>query len=46
MFLDSAKLSQSEAKSDYVELVSRSHEADGEWVGHGEPLDRKILLIP
>ena len=51
--LDPAKLSQRESKNDFVDLVSRGHEADdGVWVGHNEALDRtmsamgKILLDP
>ena len=51
--LDPAKLPQRESKNDYVDLVSRSHEADdGVWVGHNEALDRtmfamgKILIDP
>ena len=50
--LDPAELSQSEDKNDHVELVRRSHEADGVWVGHNEALNRtksamgKILLDP
>ena len=42
--LDPAKLSQSEDKNCFVELVSLSHEADGVWVGHNEAWD--ISLIP
>ena len=49
--LDPARLPQRESKNDYVDLVSRSHEADDSvWVGHNEALDRttsamgKILL--
>ena len=39
--LDPAKVPQRESKNDYVDLVSRSHEADdGVWVGHNEALDR------
>ena len=40
--LDPAKLSESEAKNDHVEMVSRSHEADCVWVGHKEALDRTM----
>ena len=51
--LDPAKLPRRESKNDFVDLVSRGHEADdGVWVGHNEALDRtmsamgKILLDP
>ena len=41
--LDPAKLPQRESKNDYVDLVSRSREADdGVWVGHNEALDRTM----
>ena len=41
--LDPAKIHQRESKNDYVDLVSRSHEADdGMWVGHNEALDRTM----
>ena len=41
--LDPAKLPQRESKNDFVDLVSRSHEADdGVWVGHNKALDRTM----
>ena len=48
--LDPARLLQRKSMNDYVDLVSRSHEADDVWVGHNEAQDRtmsamgKILL--
>ena len=48
--LDPARLPQRKSMNDYVDLVSRSHEADDVWVGHNEAQDRtmsamgKILL--
>ena len=48
--LDPARLLQKKSTNDYVDLVSRSHEADDMWVGHNEAQDRtmsamsKILL--
>ena len=44
--LDPAKLPQRESKNDFVDLVSRSHEADdGVWVGHNEALDRTMSVV-
>ena len=48
--LDPARLPKRKSMNDYVDLVSRSHEADDVWVRHNEAQDRtmsamgKILL--
>ena len=43
--LDPARLPQRESKNDYVDLVSRSHEADDLWVRHNEAQDRTVSAM-
>ena len=43
--LDPARLPQRKSMNDYVDLVSRSHEADHVWVGHEEAPDRTMSAV-
>ena len=43
--LDPARLLQRKSMNDYVDLVSRSHEADDVWVGHNEAQDRTMSAM-
>ena len=42
---DPAILLQRKSMNDYVDLVSRSHEADDVWVGHNEAQDRTMPAV-
>ena len=43
--LDPARLLQRKSMNDFVDLVSRSHEADDVWVGHNEVQDRTMSAM-
>ena len=43
--LEPARLTQRKSKNDYVDLVSRSHEADDVWVRHNKAQDRTMSAV-